>query len=248
MPEISDCPKCGAQFVTPRPEESACPVCGVWFHKLKPASPLPPPVPEPPTPIPRPIPTPTQVSTQPAPGLPASVPMAQSLLLVFLAVWGFRLASNSYENADMFDSFMHNILLPIHEAGHIFLRPFGDFMTVLGGSLFQVALPFGIGVAFLVKQRDAFGAAVCLWWTGTSFLDLAPYVWDSLDPQLILLGGHTGQDGGHDWIYLLSHFGILDRAHAWGAGFHFVGVMLMLIGICWGVDAVVRMSRERVVI
>jgi hypothetical protein len=39
-----------------------------------------------------------------------------------------------------------------------------------------------------------------------SILDLAPYIYDARDPQLILLGGHTGEDGHHDWIYLLETF------------------------------------------
>ena len=69
------------------------------------------------------------------------------------------------------------------------IRLLGEFMMVVGGSLFQLLLPFGIGVAFYVKQRDPFGAAICLWWTGASFVDLSPYIYDALYPKLTLLGG-----------------------------------------------------------
>jgi hypothetical protein len=139
-----------------------------------------------------------------------------------------------YRDAGLMATFMHNILLPIHEAGHVFLRPFGEFMTILGGSLFQVALPLAIGISFLFRQRDPFGAAICLWWAGASVVDLAPYIWDSLNPQLVLLGGHTGEDGPHDWIYLLERLGTLKRAHALGAAAHYLGIFMMIAGVTWG--------------
>jgi hypothetical protein len=167
--------------------------------------------------------------------------------LVLVAVWGVRLIAMDYHGDAEGFSFMHAILLPIHEAGHVFFRPLGEFMTILGGSFFQVALPFGIGVAFLLKQHEPFGAAVCLWWTGASIVDLAPYIWDSLHPQLVLLGGHTGEDGPHDWIYLLDTFGMLRRAHFWGAFAHHFGALLMIAGVGWGARYCwsVRTNRQR---
>ena len=155
--------------------------------------------------------------------------------LLFVAAWGAYLASLDYRYNAIGQSFMHAILLPIHEAGHVLFRPFGEFMTVLGGSLFQVSLPFAIGVAFLWRQHDAFGAAICLWWTGASLVDLAPYIWDSLDPQIVLLGGRTGEDGGHDWIYLLGRFNAIPRAHAYGAFAHHLGTLAMAGAVGWGI-------------
>ncbi|MCU0238694.1 MAG: hypothetical protein MUC29_04560 [Pyrinomonadaceae bacterium] len=35
-------------------------------------------------------------------------------------------------------SFLDFIDLPIHETGHLLFRPFGEFMMVAGGTLFQV--------------------------------------------------------------------------------------------------------------
>jgi hypothetical protein len=58
--------------------------------------------------------------------------------LVLLAVWSWYLIGYDYRFAEINLSFMHDILLPIHEAGHVLFRPFGEFMTILGGSLFQV--------------------------------------------------------------------------------------------------------------
>jgi len=223
MSKIFRCPKCDARFDPPLPEVSACPHCGIWFHKWGTQPVL---APE----------TPAEASpADPLMPAPPDAPTYYGRLgvLLFLAIWGFRLAGMDYRDGEISSSFMHAIVLPIHEAGHIFFIPGGEFMTVLGGSLLQVALPLGIGAAFLWRQRDAFGAAACLWWAGASLVDLSPYIWDSIDPQLIMLGGHTGEDGPHDWIYLLGRLGLMQRAHGLGAGVHHLGVLLMLVSLLW---------------
>lgn len=224
MPLVHRCPKCDARFDPPRAEVSECPQCGIWFHKWNRGAAA----------------TGDNASTDSPPELPAPAapdPVSywgRATALVFVAIWGWRLAAMDYTDAEINGSFMHNIVLPIHEAGHVFFIPFGEFMTILGGSLFQVALPLGIGAAFLLRQHDPFGAAICLWWAGASVVDLAPYIWDSIDPQLMLLGGHTGEDGPHDWIYLLEHFGALRRAHGLGVAAHRLGVLMMFAGVAWG--------------
>ena len=158
----------------------------------------------------------------------------RAAVLAGLAAWGLFLMTRDVTDGEVFQSFMHNILLPIHEAGHVLFMPFGEFLTIAGGSLFQVLLPLVIGIAFLRKNRDPFGAAVCLWWTGMSFIDLAPYIYDALQPQLMLLGGHTGEDGPHDWIYLLDALGSLPHAQAWGRWVRNLGGALSLLAVAWG--------------
>jgi len=125
-------------------------------------------------------------------------------------------------------------------------RILGEFMTILGGSLFQVLLPFGIGVAFYVRQRDPFGAAMCLWWTGASLVDLSPYIYDALYPKLTLLGGHTGESGGpHDWIYILEKFGMIKRAQGFGIFTHHLGVLVMFGSVAWGARWLWKMAPWR---
>ena len=194
MSKIYRCPKCDSRFDPPLEGHTACPQCGIWFHKWGS------------TPVPEEAPAMDDLPGEflAAPELDPLTCYGRVGVLLFVAIWGFRLAAMDYRDGEINASFMHNIVLPIHEAGHIFFIPLGEFMTILGGSLFQVALPLAIAVAFLLRQRDAFGAAICLWWGGASVVDLAPYVWDSIDPQLIMLGGRTGEDGPHDWIYLLD--------------------------------------------
>lgn len=164
--------------------------------------------------------------------------------LVLLAVWSWFLFGYDYRTAEINESFLHNIVLPIHEAGHVFFIPFGEFLTILGGSFLQLALPFGVGVAFILKNHDNFGASVCLWWTGASLVDLSPYIYDSLHPQMLLLGGHTGEDGPHDWIYLLDTLGQLQNAQGWGTFGHVLGGLVMLAGIAWGALVLKRQRSE----
>lgn len=166
------------------------------------------------------------------------------LVLVLLAIWSWSLFGYDYRTGEINTSFMHNILLPIHEAGHVLFMPFGQFMTLLGGSLFQIALPIGISIAFIVKNRDNFGASIALWWASISLIDLSPYIYDALRPRLILLGGHTGEDGPHDWVYLLSTFGQLHNAQHWGAITHALGGLLILVALTWA-SAVLWKQRER---
>lgn len=169
--------------------------------------------------------------------------IARIILLIFLGIWGFRLFRADYQNIFVYESFMHLILLPFHEAGHFFLIPFGEFMTVLGGSLFQLALPIGIGISFLYRQKDPFGAAVCFWWAGASLTDLAPYIWDALTPQLMLLSGTTGDNGGHDWIYLLRRLGALQYAHTLGSLVHYLGGIVMSIGLMFGLKSAFKQEN-----
>jgi hypothetical protein len=169
----------------------------------------------------------------------------RAALAALFLIWGVRLAKLDYRYGDIGGSFMHNILLPIHEAGHVLFIPFGQFMTILGGSLFQLLLPLIVAATLLWQNRDPFGAALGVWWCGVSLMDLAPYIYDAKAPRLILLGGHTGEDGPHDWIYLLGVFHRIERSPAYGAIAHKLGVLLMLAGIAAAAWVLWRMWRAR---
>jgi hypothetical protein len=115
-------------------------------------------------------------------------------------------------------------------------------LNVLGGSLFQFALPLALAGAFL-RQRDPFGAVVCTWWAGQNLLDLAPYIADARALQIVLLGGKTGAEvEGHDWEYLLTELGLLRFDRALGVGARRAGLMLMTAALVWGA---VYLARTR---
>lgn len=235
------CPKCGHQLAQALPDSASCPACGVYFFKYQPDSEA----------------AVTSVTAEeinetgwldtllaPLPELDSISFYARCAILVFLSLWSFTLYGYDYQDGEIGTSFMHLILLPIHEAGHVLLMPFGEFITILGGSFFQLALPFAIGIAFVYKHHDNYAAALCLWWTSASLVDLAPYIYDALHPQLILLGGHTGEDGPHDWIYLLSRLGQLNHAQGWGTFAHSSGGLFMLLAIGWAAYILYRQHQS----
>ncbi len=162
------------------------------------------------------------------------------LLLLMLIVWTWRFArARVIENAAGM-SFLHLINLPFHEAGHILFIPFGEFMTVLGGSLFQVIVPASLTVIFLTKHRDVFGAAVTWWWMGENLVDLAPYIDDARTLQLVLIGGKTGAEvEGHDWERILTTLGWLHLDHTLGRMAHAFGVIVMMSALAWAICLIV---------
>lgn len=164
--------------------------------------------------------------------------------LAFFAVWGWRLALLDVGNGEIGGSFVHNILLPFHEAGHVIFRPFGRFISYLGGTLGQLLMPVVLGVALIRERRDNFGASLALWLLGVSLLDVAPYMYDALDPQLMLLSGMTGKDGDHDWIYLLGSTGMLRQAQTLGRATRWLGVATMLCANGWGAYLLWRQYRR----
>src|SRR5205807_76902 len=59
-------------------------------------------------------------------------------LLVVFAWWGVRLIGMSIEDGEISASFVHGPLLIFHEAGHVIFGWFGEFVTMLGGTLGQL--------------------------------------------------------------------------------------------------------------
>ena len=72
----------------------------------------------------------------------------RAALLALLAWWTIRFVPHPLD-PEVIGGFLHLINLPFHEAGHIVFSPFGDFMTVLGGSLFQIIVPLICAGAFV---------------------------------------------------------------------------------------------------
>jgi hypothetical protein len=126
---------------------------------------------------------------------------------------------------------MHLISLPFHEAGHVILRPAGQFISSLGGTLGQLIMPLICAYTLWFKQQDHFGSMVAVWWLGQNFVDIAPYIFDARAGTLPLLGGNFGHSspyGFHDWEYLLTETGLINADHTIaGISFSF-GVLCML--------------------
>lgn len=161
------------------------------------------------------------------------------LTLAILAVLTWQYARMPID-ASVEPGFLHLPDLVFHEAGHVLFSPFGRFMTVLGGSLFQVLVPV-ICLLTFVRQNNPLGAAICTWWTGQNLIDLAPYIADARRLQLVLLGGYTGAEvEGHDWEYLLTTLRALRYDVALGRTAQAVGTLLMIAAVLWSV----RLARR----
>lgn len=140
-------------------------------------------------------------------------------------------------------SFLHLPDLVFHEAGHILFAPFGQFLTVLGGSLTQVLIPVVAVIAFL-RQEEPFSASICAWWAGQNLVDLAPYIADARALQLVLLGGHTGAEvEGHDWEFILTQLGMTHLDRTIGTISYAAGIIIMLASLALASRAVIRNSE-----
>lgn len=159
------------------------------------------------------------------------------LLFLIILIWGLKFISTSMESNTIGSSFWHLINLPFHEAGHVIFRPFGRFMTSLGGTLAQLLIPLICLVVFIIKTRDPFGASFSVWWLGENFMDIAPYINDARSLTLPLLGGNIGRTspyGFHDWEFILKESGLIKYDHFLANFSYKIGTVLMVCAFLWG--------------
>jgi hypothetical protein len=234
------CPKCRFEQSDGSAE---CAKCGVIFVRVKSVDPAP---------VPSERPGPAMIVEPPEEPTPWEIMKAlllsvedsvnplhfagRALVWIGLVWWGWRFLRTPVKSDYWQESFLHAINLPFHEAGHLIFSPFGEFMHVLGGSLFQILMPLICAGTFLFKNRDAFGASVGIWWAAQSLMDVSPYINDARDLELLLLGGVTGKDVDdyHDWERILRWLNLLPHDHtiaAWAKG---IGDVVMVTALLWG--------------
>jgi hypothetical protein len=121
--------------------------------------------------------------------------------------------------------FIDNVNLLIHEAGHWVFFPFGEFMHVLGGSLFQTIFPL-VYVWYFFRRYDFFSASLVLFWVGQNLINVSVYAGDAVAMQLPLLGG----DGTmHDWNYLLWSLHALPYTASISGAIFSLGVIVLAV-------------------
>ena len=243
------CPKCKAEQPEGNPE---CLRCGVIFAKLTPEDYADPPA--------------VAAGAPDPPGLCGAGCLSRLFAALFLdvepepnpvlrygrlltyavfLVWGTRFILSPINGEFLARSFMHNINLPFHEAGHIVFSLPGIGLDVLGGSLLQILMP-AICAGAYVYLRNLFAASIALWWTAQNFMDLAPYIDDARRLALPLLGGITGAEDPefHDWHHILGHLGWLRYDHVLARISFGVGVLLMILAFAWGGYVLFRQFRR----
>ena len=164
-----------------------------------------------------------------------------------LLIWGLKFILTPMGTNYAGNSFFHLVNLPFHEAGHLCFQLFGRWMTSLGGTLGQLLIPLSCLLVLLLKTKDPFGASVSLWWFGENFMDIAPYINDARNQELLLLGGITGREadyGYHDWEFILTEVGLLRYDHTLAYIAHSFGIVLMLLSFAWAGVVLLKQYRH----
>ncbi len=126
----------------------------------------------------------------------------RAVAVLVVAAW-----LTSYLRNDRYWSLLDDVDLAIHETGHVVFAPFGEFLGVAGGSLFQVLVPLAF-VLYFAWRRDAFASFLVLFWVAQSLFNVAVYVADARAQVLPLVGGEYAI---HDWAWMLSRLHVLRK-------------------------------------
>ena len=163
-------------------------------------------------------------------------------LLLFL-IWIYQ----GYPGDPLHTSIFDGISLGFHEMGHaVFMFTGNRLLTVAGGTLFELGIPFVCALYLLFKQRDPFGALVCLFWMGTAFWHTAAYAGDARAQALPLVSPFGPVDvDGHDWTYMLMRFGRLSKDAEIARDFRTIARILMIGSMLAGGWVLWFMARHR---
>ncbi len=162
----------------------------------------------------------------------------RALLLLYLAYAGWR----HYGDRE-YGSIFSGLTLAIHELGHVLFGFFGEWLSVAGGSLTQLAAPVAVAL-ILLRQRDYFGVAVGGAWLSMSLSNLAVYVADARAEELPLVSLGDG-DVVHDWNYLLGSLHLLPRDTAIAGAIHAAALACLVLSLVLGAWLCAVMARRR---
>ena len=168
--------------------------------------------------------------------------IGRAAILLFLICWTWSYFFVRLRDLGPEPGVMHLVHLVFHEAGHTITAMLTNnrTMIVFMGSGLQVLFPLIVTVSFYFTNKDAFGAALGLWWTGHAMLDVAPYIGDARSLDLQLLGGGTGKEvEGHDWEYLLEHWHALNRDIYIAAHVATVARVIMVVAFAWALGSLI---------
>jgi len=179
--------------------------------------------------LPLPLPTPSgAIDAVPADGSGAGGVLRTRVRVAFLVLIAIYAVAR-VRNAEYWDP-LDDLNLAVHEAGHLVFSAFGETLTILGGSAFQVIVPAAF-VAYFARTRQRYAASVTVAWVGVNLLNVARYIGDARAQELPLLGG---EDSIHDWWYLLINWDLLPRDTVIARWVHFFGVVAFLAAVLGG--------------
>lgn len=132
----------------------------------------------------------------------------------------------------------------VHEFGHLFFGPFGEWIGVAGGSIMQLLIPALVAVLFW-KQRERLGVAVCGGWLAVALARMSWYMADARELELDLVS-FSPDASGHDWNYLFKSLGIIGYDTRIAAFVRQLGWLLLFVSIGWGLWLLWSRPREAI--
>jgi hypothetical protein len=156
------------------------------------------------------------------------------VLTVALAIYGAAYIRNPGAGR-----LLDGVDLAIHETGHLVFGLFGEFISIAGGTLFQLMLPAAF-VVYFWRRGDRHAGSVALWWVAQNFWHISVYAADARRQELELVGG-----GEHDWFLMLAELDLLNSDRSIARGIWLIGVATYLVATWIGLATARAPVRQR---
>ncbi len=147
-----------------------------------------------------------------------------------------------YLKDEEYGTIFDGLNLGIHEMGHYLFIPFGEVMTVLGGSLLQCLAPI-IAMVLFYRQKDFFAISIAFCWLATNFFSVSVYAADART-QVLDLVSPGGDEPTHDWHWLLGHWGMLGDDAIIGRLLRLLAILSMAFGLGTGAWLLLQMRNS----
>jgi hypothetical protein len=154
-------------------------------------------------------------------------------LLVFL-VTGYYPAESGYDPPFLI-FILDTVNLFIHEAGHLFFKPFGMWLHIIAGSFFQILIPLALAVVTFREKREQ--VPLPGFWLGESMVNVSAYIHDAPSMKLKLIARGLI----HDWNWLIG--GNEDVASVLGWTVFGLGILICAGSVVLGAFFAVRTYR-----
>jgi hypothetical protein len=125
------------------------------------------------------------------------------------------------------------VFVPIHEGGHLLFAWSGSqWLTVAGGTILQLFVPFALAVYFCFLRQIP-GTAFCAFFFFEQFLPVGVYMADARSQSLEYVTVGDPELAEHDWSWMFSRLGLIDHDVQIGTAVRVLGWIGMLAVVGW---------------
>ena len=126
---------------------------------------------------------------------------------------------------------LDNLILIIHESGHTIFGIFRwRFLTILGGTLMELLIPFLLFISAWLKHQKVL-AQFSLFVLGYAWFDSSAYCMDAYYQQLPLIGNLP--KSAHDFTNMLSSLNLLDHYKTISWFMFLIGFIVIILSLAW---------------